>query len=239
MKPSDAILAHVNRKLGTHELYRLLLAHQGWIVPKPVGATLPTVIVADAALTGSILAFSDEAAYQASCKEMHAAAIGPVARIPFLDEVLSEDDPRVVRLSIDPAAPIVFHIQTDELASLRRLARAVAVERAMTERDYAKVLAYPRYAVPYFGVLGQGHNLITLPSQRGKMLAAFTAADSIDAFLAAGSEENRAQVKFALIDGAQLFGTVHEIASGVLMNAMGPRTFGFELDTCREIAGAR
>src|SRR6185295_12922075 len=97
--------------------------------------------------------------------------------------------------TIDPSSVIAFHIQTDELAVMRRLARAVRVERAMKDRDYAAIRAYDRYAVPYFGELGKGHNLITLPSARGSMLAAFTAEDAIDAFLAAGSPENRAQVR--------------------------------------------
>jgi len=70
------------------------------------------------------------------------------------------------------------------------------------------------------------------------MLAAFTAADAIDAFLAAGSEANRAAVKFAIVDGEQLFGIVQEVAQGVLMNPMGPRTFGFELAICRDIMNA-
>lgn len=236
MKPTDAILAHVNRQLDTYGLFRALLAWDDWRVPRPEGASLPTIIVANTAMTPSIWAFSNEEAYQAGCAAVHAAAIGPVARVQRLDEVLSEEDPRVVQLVIDPSSPLTFRIQTDQLASLRRMARAVGVERAIIGFDYAKVGRYQRYAVPYFGVLGQGHNLITLPSERGKMLAAFTAADAIDAFLAAGSEENRQQVKFALLDGEQLFGSIHEIASGVLMNAMGPRTFGFDLEACREIA---
>lgn len=238
MTPQDAILAHANRQLGKYELYRALLAHDDWRVPRPAQATLPTILVTDAAMTASIWAFSNEAAYRAACAEVHAAAIGPIARLRHLDEALTEDDPRVVRLSIDPSSPIAFHVQTDELAVLRRLARGVRVERAMTERDYATVVAFERYAVPYFGVLGQGHNLICLPSERGKMLAAFTAADAIDAFLDAGSDENRSLVKFAVISGAQLFGVVKDVAQGVLMNPMGPRTLGFDLQTCRDIVAA-
>jgi hypothetical protein len=238
MTPRDAILAHVNRQLGKYDLFRALLAHDDWRVPRPEGATLPTILVTDAAMTATIWAFSEEAAYQAACAQLNAAAIGPVARVSRLDEVLAEEDPRVVRLSIDPSSPIAFHVQTDELAVLRRLARSVGVERAMAARDYAKVARFDRFAVPYFGVLGQGHNLITLPSPRGKMLAAFCAADAIDAFLAAGSDENRAQVKFAIVDGRQLFGIVQDVALGVLMNPMGPRTFGFELDVCRDIAAS-
>jgi hypothetical protein len=238
MKPTDAILAHVNGKLGRYELFRELLAHDDWRVPRPEGASLPTVMVADAAMTPSIWAFSSEEAYQAACKAVNAAAIGRVERVSRLEELLIEDDPRVVQLVIDPSFMITFRIQTDELASFRRMARAVGVERAIKVGDYKKVLSYDRYAVPYFGVLGQGHNLITMPSERGNMLAAFTAADAIDAFLAVGSESDRQRVKFAIIDGAQLFGTVHQLANGVLMNPMGPRTFGFELPTCRDIANA-
>lgn len=238
MTPRDAILAHVNRKLGKYELYRALLAHDDWRVPRPQGAELPTIMISDAAMTPSIWAFSDEAAYADACKAVDAAAIGPVARLAHLDEALSAEDPRAVRLSIDPSSVIAFHVQTDELAVLRRLARGVRVERAMTERDCPTIRAYDRYGVPYFGELGKGHNLITLPSARGSMLAAFTAADAIDAFLAAGSAENRAQVKFAIVDGEQLFGIVEGVAKGVLINAAGPKTFGFELDACREIAAA-
>jgi hypothetical protein len=238
MRPTDAILAHVNGQLGKYELFRALLAHDDWRVPIPEGASRPTIMVADAALTAAIWAFSTEEAYQAACKVHHEAAIGRTQRVARLDELLTEDDPRVVQLVIDPEWMITFRIQTDELASLRRMARAVGVERAIKAQDYKKVVSYDRYAVPYFGVLGQGHNLITMPSERGKMLAAFTAADAIDAFLAVGSESDRQRVKFVLIDGQQLFGTVHELASGVLMNPMGPRTFGFELPACRDIANA-
>ncbi len=238
MKPTDAILAHVNGKMGRYELFRELLAHDDWRVPRPEGASLPTVMVADAAMTPSIWAFASEEAYQAACKAVNAAAIGRVERVARLDELLTEDDPRVVQLVIDPSFMITFRIQTDELASFRRMAHAVGVERAIKAQDYKKLLAYDRYAVPYFGTLGQGHNLITMPSERGKMLAAFTAADAIDAFLAVGSESDRARVKFVVIDGQQLFGTVHQIAGGVLMNPMGPRTFGFDLQACRDIANA-
>jgi hypothetical protein len=238
MTAQEAILAFVNRQLPKYAAYRSLLAHGEWIVPRPEKATLPTIMVHDTAMTPSIFAFSSEGAYQAACKALNEKAIGPVVRLKNLDDVVIEDDARVQRLQIDFHSPISFSIQTDELAVFRRLARSVRVERAMTERNYAEVRKFDRYGVPYFGVLGQGHNLITLPSPRGQMLAAFTAADAIDAFLAAGSDENRAKVQFAVIDGSQLFGVVEQVAKGVLMNPMGPRTFGFELDVCRDVMAA-
>ena len=145
MSPRDAILAHVNRQLGTYELYRALLRHADWRVPRPENATLPTVMVSDAAMTPSIWAFSTQTAYEEACRAMNAAAIGPVGLLAHLDDALVQDDPRVVRLTVDPFSPIAFHVQTNELASLRRMARAVRVERAMHERDYAAVRAYDRY----------------------------------------------------------------------------------------------
>ncbi|MCU0696027.1 MAG: hypothetical protein MUC96_05825 [Myxococcaceae bacterium] len=238
MKPLDAILAYVNGQLASHALYRHLLAHDEWLVPRPPGVLRPTIMVVDLAAPGAIWAFSSEASYEASCRALNAAAIGPIARLRHLDEALREDDERVTHLTIDPSNPIAFHVQTNELASLRRMAHAVAVERAMRERDDRRVLAYQRYAVPYFGELGRGHNLITLPSERGTMLAAFTAADAIDRFLAAGSDENRRLVKFAIVDGSQLFPIAQQVAQGVLMNPMGPSTFGFDLEACREVAAA-
>jgi hypothetical protein len=236
MIPRDAILAFMNRKLGNYELFRALLAHDDWRVPRPEGATRPTILIYDAVATPVICAFSSEESYRASCAALNAAAIGPVARLARLDDALVEDDARVAKLTIDPHDTLVFHVQSEELASFRQIARAVRVERAMSERRYDEVRSYARWAVPYFGVLGQGHNLITLPSERGKMLAAFTAPDAIDAFLSAGSAENRAAVKFAIVDGEQLFGIVQNMAQGVLVNPMGPRTFGLELDVCRQIA---
>jgi hypothetical protein len=70
------------------------------------------------------------------------------------------------------------------------------------------------------------------------MVAAFTAVDAVNAFLAIGSEENRAAVKFIVIDGESLFGSAPDIAQGVLVNPAGPRTFGFTLEACRDILQA-
>jgi hypothetical protein len=236
MTPQDAILAFVNRQLGRYPCYRALLAHAGWRVPRPVGATLPTIMVTDAELTPTIWAFSTEATYQAACAKVHEAAIGPITVAEHLDELLVEDDPRVQVLVIDPESPIAFRIQTDELRAFRMLARGTKLERAMAAADYAAARAYDRYAVPYFGELGNGHNVITIPSQRGSMVAAFATADAIDAFLAIGSESDRARVKFAIVDGETLFGEVAKMAQGVLVNPAGPRPFGFELAVCGDIA---
>ena len=238
MTPTEAILAHVNNKVPRDDTFRALLAHQGWWVPRPLGATLPTILVTDQAMTATIWAFSSNEAYQRACAKLTTEAIGSVTVTGFLDELICQDDPRVACLRIDPESPIAFSIQTDALAIFRALARAVRVERAIVAQDHRAVRGYGAYLVPYFGVLGQGHNLITLPSERGQMLAAFTAHDALERFLATGTEENRAAVKVVAVDGEQLFGIVGNVASGVLVNPAGPHTLGLDQATCQAIAAA-
>jgi hypothetical protein len=238
MTPTEAILAHVNDKVPRDATFRAILGHTGWWVPRPVGATLPTIIVTDINAPVTIWAFSSDAAYQAACAKHHKEAIGDISVVGHLDDVLVEDDPRVQRLMIDPESPIAFEIKTDALAAFRKLARAVRVERAMTEGDYATVRKFGAYFVPYFGVLGQGHNIITVGSPKGSMVAAFTSVDQAEAFLATGSAEQRAKVNWIQVDGDQLFGVVQDIAQGVIINFAGPRPFGFELATCQDIAKA-
>jgi hypothetical protein len=238
MTPTEAILALVNKQLPRDAMFRVMLGHKGWRVPRPEGATLPTIIVTDMNAPVTIWAFSTEIAYQTACTKHNAAAIGPTATLDCLDEAIAEDDPRVERLVIDPESPIAFEIKTDALAAFRKIARAVRVERAMVAGDYRATRVYGAYLVPYFGVLGQGHNIITVGTPKGSMIAAFTAADAAEAFLATGSPEQRANVKFVQISGDQLFGVVEQIAQGVIVNVAGPQSFGLELATCKEIAAA-
>jgi len=69
------------------------------------------------------------------------------------------------------------------------------------------------------------------------MIAAFTAPDAAHAFVAAGAAEDRAAVKFHMIDGAQLFGLAEKLgARGVLVNSAGPHAFAIQLETCKRIA---
>jgi hypothetical protein len=236
MSVTEIILAHVNQKVPRDPTFRALLAHPTWWVPRPVGATVPTIIVTSLEEPPTIWAFSSEEAAQTAVTKLSAAAVGHIAVVPWLDDVLVEDDPRVARLIIDPASPIAFAIQTDALAAFRGLARAVRVERAMRGGDLPAVKKFDAYYIPYFGVLGQGHNLITLPSERGSVLAAFTSPDQVEAFLASGSEDNRKNVKLARVNGEQLFGVVGQVAQGVMVNAMGDRPIGLPLDVCDAIA---
>ena len=76
-----------------------------------------------------------------------------------------------------------------------------------------------------------------LPTTRGRMIAAFTTADAVARYLATAADELRGTVKLAMVEGAVLFGEVAPLlGDGVIINIAGPRTFGFDLPACREIA---
>jgi hypothetical protein len=239
MTPTEAIIANFNKQLGRWELLRAFLAHPGWRVARPRADAAPTIIVSDEAFTAASWIFSCEEAYQAACKEFTAEAVGSVSPAEHLDEVIAMLDPRVVVLRIDPGYMIALHIQTDELAAFKRFARCVRIERAMADNALELVRRHDGYYVPYYGVLGEGHQVIALPTERGSMIAAFTAEDAVDQFLATGSAENRARVKFVQVDGDALFAVAApQMAEGVIVNIAGPRTFGFDLARCRDVASA-
>src|SRR5262245_23621650 len=112
MTPIEAICAHTANQIGRFALYRLLLDHCAWRVPRPEGAVLPTVMVADAAATPSAWAFSTQAAYIAATNVHTAAVIGSVTLTDRLDEMFVQNDPRVVQLVIDPESAVGLRIQT-------------------------------------------------------------------------------------------------------------------------------
>jgi hypothetical protein len=237
--PQEAILAGVNRKIGYLAMLRELLAHTGWRVPRANPNAPPTILVTDENMTPAAWLLSDEAAHNAAAKEFHAAAVGAIWRVTVLEDVIADLDPKIVVLRIDPGSAISLNIQTDQLDAFRRLARGARVERAMAEQNYADIKRFDAYFVPYFGELGQGHNVIALPTEHGQMVAAFTAEDRVETFLATGSEADRGRVKFVRVDGVQLFGTAGPtLAQGVIVNYGSEHPFGFMLDACRDIAAA-
>jgi hypothetical protein len=196
-------------------------------------------MITDANMTVAAWLLSSDEAYAAACKQFHAEAIGPVSRVARLEDVIAELDAKIVVLRVDPGSTIALHIQTDQLDVFRRIARGARVERAMAEHRYADIRNHDRYYVPYFGELGRGHTVIALPTERGSMVAAFTADDAIDRFLATGSEENRKAVKFATVGGEELFGNAGPtLAQGVIVNVAGPHPYGFDLEGCRDVANA-
>jgi hypothetical protein len=239
-KAGQLVMRHINEQLPRPWLFRELFAHDGWRVPCPAdsGGARPTIIIADAAMTPTMYAFSDDEAYQSSCKALTAEAIGPTAIVRHLEDLIADLDPRITAIRIDPSSPISLSMFGEELTGTTHFAQAVRVERAMREERFSLVRAYDRYVIPYFGELGKGHNFISLPSPYGNMIAAFTAHDAVDAFLAAGNDESRAAVKLVRVDGPTLFGDVAGMAQGVIVNNFGPKAFGFDAQACRKVLAA-
>ncbi len=238
MTPQEAILAGVNRQIGYHAMLRAFLAYTEWRIPRQNPDAPPTFVVTDEAMTISTWLLSSEDAHQAAANKFHAAAIGPIWREKILENVIAELDPKIVVLRIDPASPISLDIQTDQLDVFRRIARGARSERAMAEGRYADIKSYAYY-VPYFGVLGQGHNVIALPTPHGDMVAAFTAEDMIETFMATGSDADRERVSFVRVTGEELFGTAGPtLAKGVIVNFASAHPYGFTLDACRDITAA-
>ena len=247
MNARDAMLAHANRQLGLVEFYRFLLEHNGWIIPTVNDA--PTILVADpvpAMQVPSMWAFTDAEAFEDACREHTAAGVGPVVRGALLFDAVLALDARVQQLRLNPSSPITIRLQTDVLDDFRRFAGAVRVEYTLRglagapSRTVALQLArtFDDYLVPYFGELGQGHNIVTLQLPQGSFVAAFTAPDRQREFLATGSAEQQAAVRFARVTGAELFGQAAELGDGVILNFGGSVSpIGVMLDVCREIVG--
>jgi len=236
MSVQDAILAYINQKQTAAALGRALLTHMDWHVPRPPGATAPTIIIADAALTPAVWAFSSAEAYQNACRQYTEEAIGATAAVGSIVSIIADLDPKIACWYVDPGSTIALRVLADDLSVVRKIARGMLVEAAIAERRYASAREFESYVVPYFGVLGQGHQVITLPSAKGNMVPAFSTPDAVEAFLATGSDDDRKNVNLVEVDGSTLFGEVGPMASGVLLNPAGPRTFGLPLAMCRSIA---
>lgn len=219
MTPSEAILAGVNKQIGYVATLRAFLAHTGWRVANNQATWLFST---DDAATAASQAFPD-------------AALGELSTLENLEEEIANLDPAITLLRIDPGAPIALDIQTEHLDEFRRLARGVGVERAMAEGNYAVIKRFETYFVPYFGDLGQEYQVITMPTPHGNMVAAFTADDRVDAFLATGNDSDREKVKFVRLSGEQLFSSAGTLGKGVIVNYGSEHPVGFMLDACRSI----
>jgi hypothetical protein len=226
MTPTDAILSSFNGKLSWHAMIRALLGHRGWWVSLPTDE-FPMV-----------WAFADEATYRREVEQRIPGAIGPTSKVDEIDDVLADLSATVKVVRFDPGGGVTQSVELQDLEHVRKLARATRVERAMKEGRHAEVRAYAAYHVPYTGELGKGHSMIVLPTERGQMLAAFTSEDAAKAFLDTGTDAERAAVRWLVTDGS-IFEIGTQMASGVIVNAMGPATFGFLPDVCGDILATR
>jgi hypothetical protein len=222
MTPTEAIMASFNGQVTWHGMIRVLLGHRGWWVSQPT-ADLPMV-----------WAFGDETAYRNELGQRKPGAIGPTAQVDELDDVLADLAASVQVVRFDPGDGLTQSVEPGDLDHVRKLARATRVERAMRDRRFAEIRSYGGYHVPYSGELGAGHSMIALPTERGRMIAVFTAEDAAKAFLDTGSDAERAAVRWIVADGSTVF-QLAKMADGIIVNPMGPATFGFLPDACADI----
>jgi hypothetical protein len=218
-----AILRNHNQEVSRLAMYRALFDHTDW---RGGGAG------------GFLWIASTEEGAAKIGDSVRADLIGETAAIPHLDDYIAKLPANLPILKVDPAGPISLVMGESDMPYLLPFAHGVRAERAMRERDYARVRAYDFYFVPYYGELGKGHQIIQLPTERGSMVAAFTAWDAIERFLATGSDDNRAKVKFVTIAGEDLFATNPSVAQGVIVNVAGPKTYGFDLAACADVLAA-
>jgi hypothetical protein len=224
--PVEAMLAHAQKKVPLPETFRRIFGHKGWWVAR-------NVVIVDDRTPIAMWAFTNAKAYEAARAE-HGDAMGPVDEVTWLDDALVAIDPRVARLTIDPASELGFQIEGQSLAHFFALASAVRVERAMARNDYRLVRAYPQFLVPRVG-----DRAVTATGPRGTMIAAFTSLDALDAFLATIAPDDRATVQVVAMPGAELFALAEPMgADGVLVNVAGPFAIGFERAICQQIVAA-
>ena len=142
-------------------------------------------------------------------------------------------------LRIEPGGPVSLPLQGDDLATFRAVARGVYVERALAEQRFAEVRAYDRFIVAYADTPGQPSETIVLETKRGLLVAAFTTEGAALRFRAAVPAEAQPSVRFAIRDGATLFGDLPADAQGVIVNGRGPESFHVDRAACRAVAEAR
>jgi hypothetical protein len=224
MTIQDAILKNFNRELSREALYRALLDHADW---RGGGAS------------GFVWIASTQNGADKIASSVREDLIGTVTAIPQLDDHLLALPPDTKLFKIDPVGPLSLVVDANELTRMRRFAAGYRTERAIAAGDYPRVLAFAQYLVPYYGVLGEGHQVLALPTEHGTMVPVFTTVDAIELFLETGDAESRARVRFQGARGDVLFGEIGPtFAKGVIVNIAGPRTFGFDLNACRLVVGA-
>ena len=136
------------------------------------------------------------------------------------------------RVDVDGASPITVQIHGDPLATLRAVARAVMVERALgalaDPASAQSILDHGyRFASRHDGPKNaqgvQNALFLSVPGPRGEALAAvFTADDGAEAFVAASGGPNAA-ITVATITGRDLIASLAMLGvEGISVNPAGP-----------------
>ncbi len=218
-----ALVDNANGKLSRAAMYRAVLDHTGW----HGGGRGGVAWLASRRVTREELAAS-----------LRDDLIGDIAAIEHLDDHVTALSDSTMMLKLEIQGPIAVVMDNQEIPAFKRFARGHRVERAIAEHDYARIVAHDSFFLAIFGELGTNHQVIVLPTERGAMVAAFTALDEVERFLAMGSAENRASVRLVSVTGRELFSDPGKVADGIILNLFGPRPTGFDLDACRQILAA-
>ena len=224
MTIQDAIVANFNRTLPREELQRILLDHPFWY---------------GGGVSGMQWLASSEPATVKLASRIRGDLIGEPRAISRLDDYVLDLPDTVELLTIVPSDSISLGLERDEIADLQRFARGYRVERAMHERDYARVRAYQDFLLPYEGH-GEGSQVVVLQPANGPMVPAFTTTDMAACFVETGNDTTRTAIEFASVDGELLVGAIGPtMAQGVVVNFASAQAVGFDLNACRLVMGQR
>ncbi|MEO8842311.1 MAG: hypothetical protein ABI591_00010 [Kofleriaceae bacterium] len=207
-----AIVRNFNGQLSREDAYRVFLEHDDW----RIGGAGSSVWIARSKFV--------------DCLQQKRA----VRRVDALDELIANLGPEIEVLRIHGEA-MALCLDTHDIANFRDVARAARIERALAELDLGRV----RQHVFYLTCLPEpdgDRKLLTMPTDRGSLVAAFTTSHAAAAFAIKGVVPYRLGTKLMAIAGKELFARCAGSTDGVIVNLGSPRAFVFRRKKCAVIA---
>lgn len=224
----DAIQQTLDGKLSGPALLRRFMAHDQWHTPVNIDTDgrPHAVFLKDTGGQRFQLLFTDEPAYQQGRAAIGEALAGDRylvtnGRALFVD---LSDDADVISINWGSAPEIFF--KKGQVPSLRRWARAVAVEQTLATPN--PDLGLLKHFDGYYIVLQKvedGFALTLAPDRhRRKIAAVFTAEDALDAFL---KDQRAGEIQFEpltrTMPGEHLFEDLRDMPlDGIAFNCSGP-----------------
>jgi hypothetical protein len=207
-----AIVRTFNGQLSREDAYRVFLEHDDW----RIGGAGSSAWLARSKFV--------------DCLEQHRA----VRRVGALDELIANLDPEIEVLRIHGEA-MALCLDTHDIANFRDVARAARIERALVEVDVGLLRQHVFYLTCLPEPDGE-RRLLTMATDRGSVVAAFTTSHAAAAFAIKGVVPYRLGTKLMAIPGKELFARCAESTDGVIVNLGSPRAFVFRRKKCALIA---
>jgi hypothetical protein len=239
--PSEALQAFAERRLGAPALLRSLAEYRGFLVasePNPDGGARPALRPLDG--TPTLAVFVDDKALDAAVVHYGPSAIQQAITGVDGAALFAGMPDNVDRVVVNPSAPADLEIQGGDVGSLRKLARAVRVERALADPSDGPALRrfsrdFDGFRLPLIQTAA-GLVPMQLNDQKGAPHAlVFTAQDCVEAFLATAPSEARSEtILWLTLGGIELFTKLPELkVAGVLFNVSGPAPrAAFKIGVC-------